>query len=258
MKYYYFVIVPFFIYSCSQLGLNSNHNVKNDFPYGTSNHWLKTVDEACLTSEGKGKLTLDSRQYSFSYNSSWIQNGDGWALALDVPLRGEEGISSVKKTRIGRNGKAYFISGSLKNLLDEQLINQKSKAKMSIDTIDELLQDLSWAIFGWKKYQEDLKNNLLNFAENCQEQNKDEFQCSYSQGQDYTYTKNGLFLSYEGKSGRIRWSFYLRSSRENSYFSKQVIALKRADGTSVKNIKRQKETELKGINLELFPQKCLK
>lgn len=54
-----------------------------------SENTLKLLDAVQLTGEGRGRLTLGSSQYVFSFESLMKENTD-WLLAVTIPLHGEE------------------------------------------------------------------------------------------------------------------------------------------------------------------------
>lgn len=52
--------------------------------------WQELWQAACPASLGKGQIFLPKRTYAFAYESIFNEQDGFWAMALDVPLRGEE------------------------------------------------------------------------------------------------------------------------------------------------------------------------
>ena len=75
-----FLIFLFLLTSCSLLRPGSSLKTKNE------ELLLKSVR---LTGEGKGRLTLNQRQYVFNIDSVLNDNYD-WIFAVSIPLQGEE------------------------------------------------------------------------------------------------------------------------------------------------------------------------
>lgn len=50
----------------------------------------KDIQKVCLSSEGKGRIIVNSQKYVFSYESALRDEEQNWVMALNFPIYGEE------------------------------------------------------------------------------------------------------------------------------------------------------------------------
>ncbi len=77
--------------------------------------WQELWQSACPTSEGKGQIFISKRTYAFTYESVFNLTDNFWAIAMEVPVRGEENLV------VPMNSKAIF-DGSLLASLDKKTL----------------------------------------------------------------------------------------------------------------------------------------
>lgn len=116
-----FLVILFFLSSCSNLGtVFKTYTVSRDITEST-----KLI---CLSGEGKGRLSLKNRKYSFGFESGVNKEEEKWILGLNFPLRKMETFeldwSDGKKVK-------FKTSIEDKLLRENRNLNPKSLSKFT-------------------------------------------------------------------------------------------------------------------------------
>lgn len=188
--------------------------------------WSELWEAACPTSEGKGQIFISKKTYSFSYESLINKIENFWAMALEVPLRGEETLVVPLDTNSP-------FGGSLFLGLDEK--TQKSIGKLTLDLWKkswlELLNFLEnrsiWSQQSWK-------NSACNQQLQCHGKEKNVL---------WNFTEDQIELKLIQPSTKASFSWKFKRINEELRFSQQVVTLR-----------HQKNSQT--ISLHLYPTVC--
>lgn len=268
MKNYFFLgintLVTFILISCSHQGIKGVAG--NSYSFPSFEHFKFQLDNACNASEGQGKIFYLHKQYAFKYETKWTVAQQSWAMALDVPLRGEESLLITRKQQLTENSaQLYHLSGSLKQLLDYEIIDGPSAKNKNRDQQADLVQSMlqQWAklLFTWHQTQQKSKAELKAMFDQCHKiSDSSASQCRLSAREDQTFlyenNKIVLIAQEQAELGKIsmHWTFQNKFDFPEQYFTFQNLEFFQLVPSTNK---RQKGTEKKIISIELYPNKCL-
>jgi len=178
--------------------------------------WFSLWNEACPVSIGKGQIFLPKSTYAFSYESVFNEEENFWAMALDVPLRGEE-------TLILPMNSEGQMSGSLLERVSILPTNLKVMEKNWVQMLQFLKKRNIWS-----------KANYCNSVLQCQGKVENIF---------WYFKEDEIELKIQEPKMKMIFSWKFKRKNEDLKFTEQIVTLR-----------HQKNSQT--ISLNLYPKAC--
>lgn len=221
-----FNIILFFIILFAQCGCSLFKSQEKKIDHAKIWHdlWLA----ACPTSTGKGQIFIPKRTYAFTYDSIFNEEEAFWALALEVPLRGEETLVvpySAKQT----------FHGSLFASLDKKTLQELGPANL-------LAWKNSWlALLNFLKDRQSWSNQQWPLS-SCSK-DKD-FKCvGIEKNIQWTFSEEEIELKVKAQKNKAQFTWKFKRLDDNPVFTQQIVTLR-----------HQKISQ--SISLHLYPSSC--
>lgn len=188
--------------------------------------WQELWQSACPVSEGKGQIFISKRTYAFTYESIFNLKDNFWAIAMEVPVRGEETLVVPFKNQAPFSGSLLesLDKKSLKGLGPETL---KAWKKSWLELLIFLQQRNAWSKNTWENGQCD-----------------DHLKCH---GTDknimWKFSEEEIELKTISDQTKTIFSWNFKRINDELRFSQQVVTLR-----------HQKNSQT--ISLHLYPTLC--
>ncbi len=182
--------------------------------------WQHLWLAACPVSSGKGQIFLPKSTYAFSYESVLNSAEQFWAMALEVPLRGEE-------TLIVQLDDATAFSGSLLEKVHIHPMTLSVWKKNWVQLITFLHKRLDWSQQQWTKQSCSLRLGCKGQDESIR----------------WSYKEQEIEIMTLDKKTKTSLSWKFKRKNDELIFTEQIVTLR-----------HQKNSQT--ISLHLYPTTC--